>query len=183
MLTLWTVRPVSDFEILQKTGCFITDPTKIDQHRLRAYSWIAKQLSKKVLPPKDVQFPVWAWYRAHGLNQIKPDLRKTGYLEKGEKGVRIEFTIPDKDVLLSSFDGWHSVLNYHCFSITDEEYDYYEQLEINLSSDEFEKVKQQSWEKIFDLDLLPDPNIYEIQAVLWQLKLEWVKKVDFFTAR
>ena len=56
-------------------------------------------------------------------------------------------------------------------------------LEKISSKDDFEIIKRQSWLNIFDLSLLPDPDTYEIQAVLWEIKIEWVKKVDFFTAR
>lgn len=183
MLTLWTVRPLSDYTLLQRQGIYTTDPNLVEPHRLSAYRWMAEQLAKRCPPPPDAELPVWAWYRAHGLHKPKPDLRKTGHLSKGEQGVRLEFEIDEQAVLLSSFDGWHAVLNDHCFALTDEEYEYYEHLEQTLPAGEFERVKQQSWLKIFDLSLLPDPEIYEVQAVFWQLKAEQVKKADFFTGR
>lgn len=58
-----------------------------------------------------VEFPVWAWYRAHGQQRPKPDLRKRDFLEPGQQGVRIELDLPDEQVPLSSFDGWPAVLN------------------------------------------------------------------------
>lgn len=109
-LTLWTVRPASDYEILRQTGVFITDPQYIDPDHLTAYRWLSKQLAKKYPPPVGIAFPVWAWHTAHGKQKCKPDLRYGGFLPKGVYGVRIEFVI-DKDlVLLSDFDAWHSVL-------------------------------------------------------------------------
>lgn len=182
-LKLWTVRPETDYFILEKQGAYSTDEHLVFQHRLIPYRWIAQKLAEKVPAPMGITLPIWAWYRAHGLQRIKPDLRKKGHLSQGERGVRIEFEVPENQVLLSSFDGWHAVLNNHCFTLTDEEYEFYENLEMNMSAKEFQKVKQATWDKIFDLSLLPDPNIYEVQAVLWQIKLEWVKKVDFFIAK
>lgn len=182
-LKLWSVRPESDYFLLKKQGVYHTDERLVSHHRLEAYYWIAEQLRKKVQPPEGITLPIWAWYRAHGLKQLKPDLRKRGHLQCGERGVRIEFSVPENLVLLSNFDAWHSVLNNHCFALNDAEYEYYEQLEQTCSTGKFEQIKQESWQKIFDLSLLPDPNIYEIQAILWELKIEWVRKVDFFIAR
>ena len=97
--------------------------------------------------------------------------------------MRIEFSLPQEQVLLSSFDGWHAVLNHHFFSLDDEEYEYHERLETELAADELEQAKQQSWLRIFNLDLLPDPAVYEVQAVFWRLEMDSVTKVDHFTAR
>lgn len=182
-LTLWTVRPENDFFLLQKQGVYRTDERFVFHFRKEAYHWIAEQLKKKVQPPAGVTLPVWAWYRAYGLNQIKPDLRKTGHLQRGERGVRIEFEVPEHLVLLSNFDAWHAVLNNHCVAFGDKEYGDYEKMEQTYSKNDFEQIKQQSWLKIFDLNLIEDPNTDAVQAVLWEFKIEWVKKIDFFIAR
>ena len=182
-LKLWTVRPESDFFLLQKQGFFRTDKRFVDEFHLVAYHWMARQLKYKTPPPKGVNLPVWAWYRYGGLNQIKPDLRKSAHLKRGERGVRIEFEVAENLVLLSNFDAWHAVLNNWCCSLNMKEYDYYEKMEKICSKTEFEEMKHKSWLKIFDLDLLDDPGTDAIQAVLWELRLEWVKKVDFFIAR
>lgn len=183
MLTLWTVRPIGDYEVLRRDGVYRTDPLLVDSHRLSAYQWIAGELAKRCSPPPNVSLPVWAWYHAHGANKPKPDLRQSGHLPKGEKGVRIEFTIPKEMALLSNFDAWHSVLNDWCFALDDDEYEHYEYLEQTLPPDEFQGIKEQTWQKIFDLSLIADPTIYEIQAVFWELRLDWVNRVDFFIAR
>lgn len=183
LLKLWTVRPLSDYEILCQNGIFRTDETFIDDYHVDAYRWIAEQLAKKTPKPTNVTMPVWAWFRYEGTKKPKPDLRKTAHLPPKTQGVRIEFDIPENQVLLSDFDAWHCVLNDFCYALTDDEYDYYEKLEQTLSKTEFLAIKQQTWQRIFDLDLIPNPDEYAIQAVFWELKLEWVKKVDFFTAR
>ncbi|UYZ73367.1 DUF3841 domain-containing protein [Moraxella bovis] len=85
---------------------------------------------------------MWAWYHAHGANKPKPDLRKSGHLPKGERGVRIEFTLPKERVLLSNFDGWHAVLNDWCFALDDDEYEHYGRLEQTLPPDEFQSIKE-----------------------------------------
>lgn len=183
LLKLWTVRPASDYALLQTQGVYVADERFVLPEWRCAYQWMADQLAKKVPPPAGVTVPVWAWYRAHGSLRPKPDLRRSGHLAKGQKGVRIECVLPAEQVLLSSFDGWHAVLNNHCLSLDDAEYENHEHLARTLSAEAFERVKQQSWQGIFDLNLLPDPKIYEVQAVFWQLPWSAVVRVDDFTAR
>ena len=183
--TLWTVRPASDFDILSKTGVFITDPQYVDSYHINAYRWLSAQLAKKVAAPiingTPIVYPVWAWHTAHSKQKPKPDLRYGGFLPKGTMGVRIEFIIDRALVLLSDFDAWHSVLNDWCYTRTKKEFDDHDILQKTLSKADFDKIKEQSWQGIFDISHIPDD--YAIQAVFWQLKHEWVTKVDYFKAR
>ena len=183
MLTLWTVRPATDYDLLKEQGFYTADECFVMPERLEAYRWMSRRLSEKTPAPPGVCFPLWAWYRTHGDKHPKPDLRRSGHLEKGEKGVRIEFMIPAEQVLLSSFDGWHAVLNNHFFSLDDREYEYHEKLETELPPDALQQEKEKSWLRIFDLSLLLDPSVYEVQAVFWRLELSSVVGVDYFTAR
>ena len=129
LLTLWTVRPKSDYVILQQQGVYRTNEQLVATHRLEAYHWMAEKLQRKVPAPEYIQLPVWAWYRAHGLTRVKPNLRRKGHLQSGEQGVRIEFEVPKHLVLLSNFDTWHAVLNNHCLALSDAEYRSFEELE------------------------------------------------------
>lgn len=79
--------------------------------------------------------------------------------------------------------GWHSVLNDFCHAITMEDLEQYEDMEKTLKPSDFEQVKLQSWQQIFDLSLLPDPDTHVVQAVFWALRKEQVKGVDYFIAR
>lgn len=45
-LTLWTVRPKSDFTILQQEKVYHTNEQLVASHRLQAYYWMAEQLQK-----------------------------------------------------------------------------------------------------------------------------------------
>lgn len=84
MLTLWTIRPQTDFEILRQKGVFITDPAHVDDYH-KAYRWLSGELAKRTLPPSGVVFPVWAWYVAHHRHKPKPDLRYGGFLPKAQR--------------------------------------------------------------------------------------------------
>ena len=182
-MKLWTIRPESDWLLLQRHGVFVSEPRYVMPDRLAAYRWMAARLAEKTPAPAGVELPVWAWYRAHGQQRPKPDLRKRGFLEPGQQGVRMELDVPDELVLLSSFDGWHAVLNNWFFTLGDAEYEHAERLEASLPPDALAREKARSWHRIFDLGLLPDPALYEVQAVFWQLNLAHVTQVEFFTAR
>ena len=146
--------------------------------------------------PKDV-FPIWAWNRWNGIKQPKPDLRSSGHLEKGTKGVRIEFEIEDKRVLLSEFDLWHMVFHRSYIGKSEkDELEFEKELKDNgYDNIDFTKLPakykmkiERSWEKIFDLSWENDYYTHKnedkcIQATLWRLKIENVIDVKEFAGR
>lgn len=187
-MRLWTMQPIEVYDVLLKDGVFRCDPAKIPEPSFAAsYGWLIDKLDKKDKKPNNVQLPIWAWYRYDGKEK-KPDLRHSAFGVHGEKMVCIELEIPENKVLLSDFDAWHYVLNdwwldgSHCEEDWDKNHAWFQ----TLSSDEQNKIKVQSWEKIFDI--MPYKNEwtskgYYVQAVFWELKKEYIKKVQHFTAR
>ena len=57
-------------------------------------------------------YPIWFWHQYKNSKSKRPDLRESGLLSKGTKGVLIEFEKPETEILLSDFNLWHFVLNY-----------------------------------------------------------------------
>ena len=97
----------------------------------------------------------------------------------GEKGTPITLLtidVPEKHILLSDFDYWHFVLN---------------DIPLRFSKDgkiencsETEKLK--SWEKIFDTTYRIEGDgdtPMSTQAVLWEIKKEWLIKAENFITR
>ena len=97
----------------------------------------------------------------------------------GEKGTPITLLtidVPEKHILLSDFDYWHFVLN---------------DIPLRFSKDgkiencsETEKLK--SWEKIFDITYRiegDEDTPMSTQAVLWEIKKEWLIKAENFITR
>lgn len=187
-MKLWTIQPVEVYEILQRDGVFVADETKIDMPEfLGPYKWLCKQLNKKIPCPVGVTIPIWAWYQFCG-KQKKPDLRYSCYAARGTQCVCIELDVPDTEVLLSDFELWHWPLNNWWLdnSTCEEEYDKNHEWFDTLSEEEKQKEREKSWQEIFKLDYVETDWMrrgWEIQAVFWQLKKEYVKKVQFFTAR
>ena len=133
------------------------------------YKWMVEQMKKRIgLPPsKEINYPIWTWYRWNGVNHRKPDLRYSGHFPKGTKGVFLELKVDSKDVLLSNFDDFNNVLNYGYITNTEVEYDsFYKELEscgyshsdlyaMDKKSEalsDFRLRLYNSWEKIFDLE-------------------------------
>ena len=179
-MLLYTIQPENLYEKLLKekelinNGEFLSD---FGKDFCCKYEWITKQMRLHGIDqPHDAKYPFWAWYK-YSSKKNKPDLRHAGHAIHGTKCVCLELAIPDKDVLLSNFDLWHCVLNdMPVFGETDWDSSYANYK--TLSSDEQIKVKEKSWEKIF-IDFSASP----IQATFWQLNVQNVRNVRFFTAR
>ncbi len=163
-----------------------------------AYNWMLKEMKDRIgIGDKTDGYPIWAWYQYNTAKQRRPDLRGSGFFQKGTKGVRIEFEKSSKDVLLSDFSLWGHVLNYWQISDSEEEDNKFDKLLADNNIDfvnkksytpEIRKIVEDSWIKIFDMDYSPeytaDPfEKKNIQATFWDLSVDEIKKVDYFIAR
>jgi len=190
-LKLWTIHSMEVWKLLKQQEYYHGVDGLINKLGLciEAYNWMKNQLALKTGTEKDY-YPVWAWVK-------RPDLRTSGHLSKGEKGILIEFEIDENDVLTSDFELWHYVLNYWYLPSSMEEGDNFKN-ELKNKGLSIYKQKPlpepyhtkvvQSWQKIFDLDWfakgIADKREDKLmQAVFWELKLEQVKKVKEFIAR
>lgn len=197
-MRLWTIQPIKVLNEIKEKGRFICDINKssmiyckygLDKQTKFAYDWMCKKMVEKgISQPKNVDYPIWAWYTYNWKNK-KPDLRCSGLGKPGEKSVCIELEIPDKDVLLSDFNHWHYVLNnsYMNPGTTEEVADIYDYLYGKVADNREKKLlKEDSWEKIFEIT--PFDNIYictgrYVQATFWELKSEYIKSVKYFTCK
>lgn len=200
-LTLWTVQTADAWSRIQQDGILRTDVRMVPGEYRRAYEWLARQMEERLgFRPSEMALPLWAWFQADGATCRKPDLRSCGYLPKGERGVRIEFEISDRLVLLSDFELWHYVLNYWYLPESLKDAGDFES-ELSRRGLSFYKTKPlrdrafhgkiaESWSRIFDLDWtdrgrsIAGPRARKsIQASLWELRLDQVSDVRFFRAR
>lgn len=189
-MRVWTIQPIEVFEILQRDDIFHCEESKIYDFWdiwKKSYNWMSDHLNKKDKRPENVQYPIWCWYIWNGKNK-KPDLRTSGFGYAGKTLVCIELEIPDDKILVSDFDAWHYVLNnwYLDNSTTEEEFDAIREEFDKLKPEEQDKLKQESWEKIFDItqyDTGWRRNGYWVQGVFWELKIGNVKKFQYFKSR
>ena len=120
-MILWTLQHPSVWERLERDGvyrcdgthlCFPSDGDDAVNHAHYAYDWLTRKMEECVGPaPDGARYPIWAWYKQQGQADGKPDMR-SHRPKPGEEIVRIKLDIPDWEVLLSDFDGWHFALNY-----------------------------------------------------------------------
>lgn len=204
-MVLWTIHEIDFWEKLQRDTAIRPDLKSVQSSYdgdldffVRPYGWLVGRLEERIGRPGPDAMPIWAWYQYHDSKRRRPDLRQGAHLDRGAKGVRIEFEIDDELVVLSDFDLWHCVLNYWPVFGTEKESDEFE-AELDAKGLDFYKQKplpdmwnariERTWENIFDLDFICDLTDNAgrskkcIQANFWELHMDMVRKVDEFVAR
>ena len=181
-MRLSTIQPISVWQVLQSTGVYRADETKIwmlEDFR-QAYAWLVEEMEQRIGPrPSGVCWPVWAWYKTNG--QIgRVDLRRREHWTF-EPSVCIDFEMPDDQVVLTDFDAWHCVLNNWACVENEAEANLFDRLEKTLSSEAFQQRKKETWQRIFRLDPHEDyywsGKVEDIQATFWELRLKDVTGV------
>ncbi|MCM3180645.1 DUF3841 domain-containing protein [Cytobacillus horneckiae] len=166
----WTIQSAAKWEEVKKIGYLIGVHEQIWPEFVEPYLWMMEQMKSKIKNYDQAEYPVWVWTN-------RPDLRRSGHLNKGESGVLLKIDIDDDRILLSDFQAWHFVLDGVYCNIEAKE-----ENELNLSS----KSIKESWKKIFDLnDLANNPDWGEciIQGVAGKILLHEITFAKEFTAR
>jgi hypothetical protein len=120
------------------------------------------------------------------------------------KGVLLELEVDSKDVLLSDFEDFNTILNYGYISDSEKEwnifhndlknqgYNHFDLQDMSKQSNKLNELRQRlykSWERIFDLNRDVDEEWsgkredMSIQATMWQVKWEQVVSVKEFIAK
>jgi len=196
---LWTVQNEFFWERLEAVGEITADLALVaaglccEGERFRnAYEWLARRMDEKIGGrPLPGAMPLWAWWQWCGETRARPDLRASGHLPKGERGVRIEFEIDPALVVLSDFNLWHFPLNYWYIGESEEDSESFD-AELaargldpharNLPGSVRRRIEG-SWERVFDLDSGRGRSEKCVQATLWRISLDTVAGVKKFVAR
>ena len=199
-MVLWTIQSFDAWQTLLTAGILHCDAQFSKKEHIPAYRWMGVQMDQRLSAnrPADHIFPLWAWYQWNGEQKRKPDLRCSGHLTPGQKGIRITCQISDEQVLLSDFLLWHYVLNGWYLPISKADSD---ALTARMNAERLsghkdklilepglKRVIRKSWERIFDLEWTGQDMAFprkkkSIQAAFWELRLEQVTRVDQFLAR
>ncbi|MBM7604947.1 hypothetical protein JOC75_002951 [Metabacillus crassostreae] len=134
----WTIQSAGKWEQIKRLGYLEGERKYIWPEFIEPYLWMMNQMNSKLKNYDQNNYPIWLW-------MIRPDLRRSGHLNKKEKGVLLKINIDEDRVLLSDFQAWHFVLDGVYCNIEARE-----EAELTLTSESIIK----SWEKIFDLHYL-----------------------------
>lgn len=184
MITLWTIQPVSFMKQLEVEGSIAGCFQNIDSDVSVPYNWMARQLCDRGKSTGQI-CPIWLWY-AYGGRRKPPDLRHSWHLPRGERGLRIEFELDERQVLLSQFEMWVWVLE---GQYVPENASEAQHVDIWARKGELtEKKIRHSWTRIFDLTFGCERFWgafagRDIQATTPSVKIDSVRRVDYFTAR
>ena len=176
-MRLFTVQPKEVLDIINEKGKFVCDPAKsenlaneYDTAFRYAYKWLIGKMNEKIENPNHVEYPVWAWYKIDGKNEL-PYFNNS--LVNYENQVLLEIEIDDKDVVLTDYNLWHMPLN-GCFANMEESDEAWEEKSKwfdSLDPEERHRVRLESWNCVFDTS-----GKY-IQATFWELKKENIVNV------
>ena len=190
------VRPEA-LAYIEKHDILYADGRRASYHR-RAYRWMMQEMVKRIGPPaRKGLYPLWAWYQWCGPARKKPDLRCSAHIPPGEKGYRLTIKVDNNDILLSDFDEWHFALNNWYLSRNEQEdNDFEAELEkagVTIKTvtkpEHIQRKIEKSWENVFDLDTpraldwFGSKEQRSIQATMWTLRSDQIKKIESFTSR
>lgn len=190
-MKLWTIQPLEVYNCIQNTGSYRCVPEfspNVPDFR-DAYEWLVEKMKARIgAAPEGISYPVWAWH-TYDRKRKKPDLRRASHEEKGSECFCMEIEIPETDVVLSDFDGWHFVLNHvylnpDCFD--GDTFDQDQRWLDSLTAEDRENAICSSWDSIFDIRYCENDWISwgsYIQATFWELKAEQIRNVQFLQAR
>lgn len=207
-MLVWTIQSFQVWEKLQQEGLIYgpgPDLISLADESWQwqtAYEWMAEQMERRIgKRPKSDMYPLWAWSQWRDATHRKPDLRSPGHLAPGTRGVRLACEIPNDQILLSDFMLWHHALNYGYLSLSQAEEEAFEtELALcslthtpsgPLSNPVFHQRILDSWQRIFDLESVGNPDWLGdqtrdkkvIQGTFWQLSLDQVREITVFTSR
>ncbi|WP_263117602.1 DUF3841 domain-containing protein [Bacillus subtilis] len=167
--TFYTIQSLDGWEKAKQRGFLGGQEDHIIDDWLPAYKWMMHQMEKRI---GFSDFPVWLWTE-------KPDVNQDGHLDPFKKGILLSVELDESDVLLSDFDAWHCVLNDWFCSLTEEEDDKFKKGILNMGIEE-------SWERIFDIDLFPQSEMWggeqKLQGVTGRIECSKFIELEEFIA-
>jgi len=181
---LFTCQNKKSLDELEREGRFTNKRRYINEHLedeapmiLKVYDWFVDAASKRVKKPEDVEYQVWCAVSASAC--MKPEKNEVVYI----------LEVPDEEVIYFSSLKWDYILNYHYVPENEKDLERYtKEIEAKGFANTYEFLVgryagkypteeweiRESWSRVFDI---PKWNPLEVQANLWEIKKEWVKKI------
>jgi Domain of unknown function (DUF3841) len=196
---VWTIQTADVRDILAAQGSYRACRQGIRPAWAKAYRWMARQMAGRVGPPQSPESdPIWLWKAWRGAGRARPDLRCTGHLPRGTRGVRLELDLAPERVLLSDFELWHYVLNGWYLPVCKADDERFDRAAHELASLDpvtrrsrriaLRREIQCSWDSVFDLEYADReasaaPGERSVQGTIWEIRSSDLRDVDPFIAR
>lgn len=203
-MRLYSIQPLPVVHALFVQGELFAQPAWLDDPEERkcpwgwdaAYQWMVQQMRCRIRVAQKMRYPFWAYYWWSGAGRARPDLRSYTLRSWASENrhVLLELEVPEDEVLLSCYSGWHFVLNYwhmgtprevQCFekAAKRQGLDFYRNKP--LPDADLDAQLRKSWELIFDtprcarrLELQPQHQC--IQATFSTLRVDQVQRATIF---
>ena len=178
-MRLYTVQPLEVVEQLVKNGRFVCDIAKSwaddedNPSYLESYDWLVERMIEKVgQAPRDVKYPVWAWYR-HDMESLKYG----SPCEVGKKCAIVTINVDDSRVVLSDFWRWEETAFLGIPYVNESEFEDNDVMaEYNRIEALGKEAVKETWNEVFNLNDEESP----IQATLWEIRKEDVVSIEYF---
>lgn len=177
-MRLYTIQSVPALKALISQHVLVGEKRFIEPIFVKYFDWMVEQANARGIRMEN--YPIWACPDKEMLLRIF----QIQHFQQREH-VLITFEVPDKDVLLSSYNRWEEVL-IGCYIYKDQaERDYYENTIDWYNGESLGEGKfpypvpvEKSWAHIFAIENYPDDYI---QAVTPKLTASIVKKIEVLT--
>jgi hypothetical protein len=175
-MIVYSVQTLKAYKVMREQG-FLEGNLELAMFP-EAYQWMMAQMKKRVPNYKGDAAPIWLWQRRVNRNE-------RFLLPTGTKGAILKLEIPRKDILWSSFDEWHNIINHFPFTYDETEWEEFEKRGFP------EQEVKATWEKLFDTEWLAsrpkewagNPQYIKWQGVTPRITMNQVQKVERFIAK
>jgi hypothetical protein len=155
-MRIYSVQAAGAIDSLNKTGVLRCTPEVLERHsnyagasvsdpwKRRAYDWMAEQLRLQTGGGSQT-YPVWAWVKKPSMTGKERRLCRGKFL--------ITAIVPRCRLLISDYGQWHNCLNGGPVTISEQEFDHFDQLEKTCGEATWISLMQSTWHRIFDFEL------------------------------
>lgn len=184
-INIFTKQHINVLNILNNEGRYVAKRQYAaneldDQQKImwKVYDWLACNIPDQSSRPDDAEMPIWVSYGRETTMRNTQDF------------VILEFEI-DKSLLTKiNISKWGAIMNYSYIPRNEQDRSRHEKLLSDyctndakcLMTDFYPHIKSEiinSWSRLFDDSVILEGTGY--YGILWELKKEWLKNVDFET--
>ncbi|CVK19498.1 DUF3841 domain-containing protein [Sporomusa sphaeroides] len=179
-IRIWTKQHENILKDLEANDRYIVKKEyivgKMEEHAslyLDVYNWYYLAASKLVMPPQDVQYPIWV------------SLAEEEKIANSPGNVQIEILVDEDQLITMDFDKWGRIVNYMYIPADAQDEQEHAALLRRYGVDDctaymkpfYPNIRQKiikSWDRLFDESIvLTEARV----GTIWELKKEWIVSI------